>query len=152
MKLKVLAALPLAAALVLGPTLGTAAFAATARPAAVKAAAPKAAAPKTTVPKTKPVPAPPRKPRPAPVQFTAVGVVASVDAATNTVTVTVKAGVRDLAGKTVVVAVAATAKIILDDVVVPLAALPAGAKVTVHGLRSDNVLTAAKVIATTRTV
>jgi hypothetical protein len=81
--------------------------------------------------------------------FTAVGSLVATDAAAGTATVAVRAGVRDLRGKTVTVAVTATTKIRCNDAAVALSALPAGARVTVVGTRAGTGLTASKLNAST---
>src|SRR5438034_2347993 len=128
MKLRFLVALPVAVALIAGPALATPAYAASHTKRVAKASAHAA---KRRVP------------------FTAVGSLTTADTDAGTATVAVRSGMRDLRGKTVTVAVTAGTKIRLDDAASTLAALPAGARVTVVGVRAGTVLTATKLVART---
>ncbi|MGZ6827784.1 MAG: hypothetical protein ACXVGH_13430 [Mycobacteriales bacterium] len=94
-------------------------------------------------------PAHPAHPVRKPAPFTAVGVVTAVDPAAGTVTVADTGGSRDLHGRTVVVSVAGTTRVTLDDAPATLAQLAAGDAVTANGVRSaSGALTARAVNAT----
>jgi len=147
--LRFLATLPLAAALVLSPTMSTSAFAAGKSTGTAASANGKAKAAASKAKGSAKAPAGNTKRKPDPVRFTVVGKLGTVDATANTATVAVTSGMKDLKRKTVVLTVTGTAKIVLNDVVVPLASLPAGARVTAVGTRSGDALTASKLIATT---
>jgi hypothetical protein len=81
-------------------------------------------------------------------KFTAVGTVASVDAAGGTVTVNDKGGTKALHGTTVTVSVPDTARVIVDDVDGSLSDVAAGDHIVVKGTASAS-YTATKVVAST---
>lgn len=146
-------AVMLAAAVALTPALAAqgAPGKAASKPAAVKVTTSvKAAAKPVTVKVTKT--AKPVKPvkvtKPVKVQFTVNGTVAAVDPVAVTVTVDTTAGMKDLRGRTLVVTVAPTAKVVVDDVRAPLSAVTVGSQATVVGVRTGDAFTATKVSAT----
>lgn len=86
------------------------------------------------------------------VPFAAVGTVVAVDAAARTVTVAATGGSKDLRGKTVVVTLAPTTKVTLDDAPAGLDVIDAGDAVTTNGRRVGADLVAAHVNATSAPV
>jgi uncharacterized membrane protein len=83
--------------------------------------------------------------------FTVVGTVSAVDPTAGTVSVAVRSGMRDLRGRTVTVTVTGSTRVRYNDAAASLSTLPVGARVTVVGTRGDSGLTAAKVVASTKT-
>jgi hypothetical protein len=144
MRTRYLAAVPLALALGLGITA----------PAFAKAAKPEPKAAKTVAPAHKPTVQPvPKKPtakptskRPPATPFSANGSLVGTDPTAATLTLLVKGG-KDKAsrGTKLVVKVAAGAKVTLNDAPSTLAALPAGAHVTVVGTSTGTETTVTKV-------
>jgi hypothetical protein len=78
-------------------------------------------------------------------KFQAIGVVAVTDGEAGTVTVFIKAGSPDLHKRKLAIRVTSETVIKLDGVKVPLAGLVSGTYVSVHGVRSEGTLVAAKI-------
>jgi hypothetical protein len=126
--------LSVAVVLAAGPVVAAPAMAAS--QASANAAAGKAAG----RPTARPAPRKPAKPTP----FSVTGTLTAVDPAASTLTVLVKGG-KHARGTAVTVAVAATARLHLNDRTVTLAALPVGAHAAVSGTVSGGVRTARRV-------
>lgn len=148
MRLRHLAALPLAAALAFAPLLASPANAAhpTGKPATSTAKKTPAAKPTH-----KPQPAKPTKPANAASPFSATGTLTSVNPTARTVTVLVKGG-KNARGTSLTIAVSATARINLNDAPSNLAALPTGAHVAVRGTLNNTTRTATRINAESNAV
>jgi hypothetical protein len=78
------------------------------------------------------------------VKFSASGTVKAVDATVRTVTIAVKGGTKDVKGRTIVVKVPSTVRVVVNGGRRGLAEVAAGFTVTVTGVRAGDVYTAEK--------
>jgi hypothetical protein len=114
------------------PAVSVTAAQAVAKPAASKPAKPEASKP------AKPA-------KPAKVTFAANGSVTAVSADAATITVAVKSGTKDVKGRTVIISVPSTTRIVVNGAGRALSALAAGYRITVTGTHVGSAYTAAKI-------
>ena len=131
-----LAALGLAAALAVSPFVASTAFAATSHARHQATVTNHATKAQRAGKKSHPAKSQTANHGKRPVTFTATGVVTAVDPVAGTLTVADKGGSRDLHGTSVMVTVAATTSVEVDDAAATLSDVNVGDHVAANGVRS----------------